>query len=68
MGQGQEDRTNKMLEECVKEGKMDLVILQNLHLMSKYSNVLKMIWEKYHKLPLLTSDVSFLLNLLHYLL
>ena len=25
MGQGQEDRTNKRLEECVKEGKMDLV-------------------------------------------
>ena len=34
MGQGQEDRANKMLEECAKEGKW--IMLQNLHLMSKW--------------------------------
>ncbi len=34
MGQGQEDRANKMLEDCAKEGKW--IMLQNLHLMSKW--------------------------------
>ena len=36
----------KILEECIKEGKMDLVTLQNLHLMPKCSKVLKMIWKR----------------------
>ena len=34
MGQGQEDRANKMLEECAQEGKW--IMLQNLHLMQKW--------------------------------
>ena len=34
MGQGQEDRANRMLEECAKEGKW--IMLQNLHLMQKW--------------------------------
>jgi dynein heavy chain len=34
MGQGQEDRANKMLEECATEGKW--IMLQNLHLMQRW--------------------------------
>ena len=36
-GQGQEDRDNKILEECTKEGK--LIMLQNLHLMPKWIKI-----------------------------
>ena len=45
MGQDQKAGANKILEECVKEGKM--ILLQNLHLMSKwfkrFENELKMV-------------------------
>ena len=34
MGQGQEERANKQLEECGKEGKW--IMLQNVHLMAKW--------------------------------
>ena len=34
MGQGQEDRANKQLEECAKDGKW--IMLQNVHLMAKW--------------------------------
>ncbi|MCQ2818153.1 MAG: hypothetical protein MJ252_12880, partial [archaeon] len=37
MGQGQEDKANKQLEICAKEGKW--IMLQNVHLMSKWIKV-----------------------------
>ena len=65
MGQDQEaGGANKILEECVKEGKM--IMLQNLHLMSKqfkrFENELKMVTQT------AAPNVLFLWNPQRYLL
>ena len=51
MGQGQEDRANKQLEECARDGKW--IMLQNVHLMAKwikrFENDLERVSQDAHK-------------------
>ena len=66
MGQGQEDRANRMLEECAKEGKW--IMLQNLHLMQKWIKTFENNLERVSQTADPNFRCSYHLNLQHYLL